>query len=488
MTQRAATVSGERRKPLQSGRLLSRFQTARLVPLLQPLTSVMKGCTFADGFGRRFRTDEKGETLEALVLCDELSAAALTGTLLVERAARLEAFSHPGFAAVRRIERRARSAGKEVVIVSEAVPGIRLAELLQAPGGPGSDPRAWLPLFQGIVSAVAALHGLGRDVSHGAIGPERIVVRHDGRPVLVEPVLGAVIEPLGMARQRLWSDYRVPVAPTAGTARLDQRCDVIQLGILALSLGAGRLLGRNDFPNRLPQLLSEVCPRERPETPLRAGQALRGWIARALQFDARSAFPSAVDADISLSALLAEAEVEQSPAAESAAPAGGASEPPVIPRAPFTNPAPQPTPREETRAFAPAVVCPRGASRGRPFVRHALRVSSVAVGLMTLWSATYLGARSYLGLNMRVPPGILVVDSLPAGLEVLVDGSRRGVTPTTIQLRPGAYTLALRSGGGTTLVPVTVSPGQRRLERIELQRGGRTPKRISEELGRPTGK
>ncbi len=73
----------------------------------------MKGHTFADGFGRRFRFDEKGETLESLVLCDELSAGALTGSLLVERAARLESFRHPAFAAVRRIERRgAATAGR----------------------------------------------------------------------------------------------------------------------------------------------------------------------------------------------------------------------------------------------------------------------------------------------------------------------------------------------------------------------------------------
>ncbi len=212
-----------------------------------------------------------------------------------------------------------------MVIVSDAVPGTRLAELLQAPGPPGSDPQAWLPLFQGVVSAVAALHALGRDLAHGAIGPERIVVRPDGRPVLVEPLLGAVIEPLGMARLRLWSEYRVPVAPTAGTARFDQRCDVMQLGILALSLGAGRLLGRNDFPNRLPQLLSEACPGERPGDAPRASPALRGWIARALQLDARSAFSSAVEADASLSALLADAEAEQSPG-EAAAPAAGAIE------------------------------------------------------------------------------------------------------------------------------------------------------------------
>jgi len=447
----------------------------------------MPGLSFTDGFGRRVRTD--GETLESLYLGDELSASALTSALFVKRAARLESFRHPAFAPVRRIERTGSNAAGPVVIVSEAVPGTRLAELLRAPGGLGSDPQSWLPLFQKVVSGVAALHAVGREVSHGAIGPERIVVQRDGQPVLVEPLLGAVIEPLGMARMRLWSQYRVPVPATAGTARFDQRCDVMQLGVLALALGAGRLLGPEEFPNRIPQLMAEACPMERPGDPPRVGPALRGWIARALQFDARSAFPSAIEADASLSALLAEPNAEEPPV-QSASRTSGAIEPRVMAPAPFPVAPPlSPTRSPDTGPpLAAAIVCAHGTSRGRALVRQALRISSVAVGLMTLWGATYLGARSYLGLNMPIPPGVLVVDSRPAGLEVLVDGSRHGVTPTTIQLRPGAYTLALKGGRSTTLVPVTVSPGQRRLERIELQGAGRTPKRISEELGRRTGK
>jgi len=452
--------------------------------LLQRSTSVMEGWTFTDGFGRRFRSDETGETLESLYLCEELSAAEWTEALLVERAARLESCRHRALAAVRRIDRRGRRGAGAVVVVSEAVPGTRLADMLRTPRGPRTPPEGWLPLFRDVVSAVAALHAVGRDVSHGAIGPQRIVVRGDGQPVLVEPLLGAAIEPLGMARLRLWSQYAVPVPPTAGTARFDQRCDVMQLGILALALGAGRLLGRDDFPNRLPQLLAEACPREMPGEPPHAGQALRGWIARALQFDPRSAFASAIDAEAALSDLRAREQEEPAPG-QVTVPASGPTEP-RVPRVQVARPLPPADPDPEVAPAA--IVSSRRGPRRRSLVRRALSVSSVAVGLITLWGATYLGARSYLGLNGPIPSGVLVVHSRPAGLEVLVDGSRRGVTPTTIQLRPGAYTLALRGGRSTTLVPVTLSSGERRLERIELQRGGLTPKRLSAALDRGTGK
>jgi len=136
----------------------------------------MEGCTYADGFGRRVRSDDPGEALESHFLCDELSAATQTEAILVERAARLESFRHPAYSPVKRIERRGRRGAGAVLIVSEAVPGTRLADLLRTGRPPGTDPCAWLPLFQGVVSAVAALHRLGRDVSHGTIGPERIVL------------------------------------------------------------------------------------------------------------------------------------------------------------------------------------------------------------------------------------------------------------------------------------------------------------------------
>ena len=439
----------------------------------------METCRFADGFGRRFRSEEHGEALESLCLCEELSANPQTEQQLVKRAARLESFRHPAVAGVRRIERLGK-AGGSLVVVSEAVPGTRLADLLRppVPEGPRFDSLAWITVFQRVVAAVAALHSVGRDVSHGAIGPERIIVRTDGEPVLVEPLLGPALEPLGMARRKLWTQYRVPVAPAAGTVRLDQRCDVLQLAVLALALGTGRILDRDDFPNRVPRLLVEVCSRAVPEEQASRRHALQSWLARALQLDGRSAFRSAIEAEQALALVVAE-EREEPAVLEAAPPAG--SEPPARSSAPWPLP-PEPPAERAPEPYPPCLPChvaqapvvhapvvhaailhrppspaplvhPAPGSAAWSLVGRGLRASSVAVGLITLWGATYLGARSYLGLNVPMASGVLIVDSRPAGLEVLVDGSSHGVTPTTLQLRPGDHTLALRGGRSTTLVP-----------------------------------
>ena len=437
----------------------------------------METSAFADGFGRRFRSDDTGEVLESLRLCEELSAAAGTESLLVERAARLESFRHPAFAAVRRIERRG-TVSRGIVLVSEAVPGVRLADLLQTPDVYGRQvhPATWPSLLQKVVAGVAALHAHGRDLSHGAIGPERIIVRPGGQPVLTEHLLGPAIEHLGISRGRLWTQYRVPVPAVAGTARFDQRCDVLQIGILALALASGRLLARDDFPNRLPELLAALAE---PQARGGLGQltrALRGWLARALQLDTRSAFGTAVDAETALAAALApDGQPESATPIVVSAAAGTAPELQTPTQGMFQSQ--PPTVSSAAAGPSPSPKGPRTPGTW-PVARRALRVSAVAVGLITLWGATYLGARSYLGLTLPPPTGILVVDSRPAGLEVLVNGNRHGVTPATLELRAGAYTLALRGGRTTALVPIVVTAGQRRLERIELHRGGK-PKRIS---------
>ena len=56
-------------------------------------------------------------------------AAATTEAEIRARADRLAAFVHPGFASIRRVE-RSPAAASPIVVVSAAVPGIRLSELL----------------------------------------------------------------------------------------------------------------------------------------------------------------------------------------------------------------------------------------------------------------------------------------------------------------------------------------------------------------------
>ena len=103
-------------------------------------------------------------------------------------------------------------------------------------------------------------------------------------------------------------------------------------------------------------------------------------------------------------------------------------------------------------------------------VRRAARVSIVTLGLAALFGVTYLGARGYLGLPDFIDGhGTLVVESRPSGVALYVDGLPSGQTPATLELRAGEHTIALRSGRGTTLVPVMVVSGARRVERVEIR-------------------
>ena len=86
---------------------------------------------FADALGQRHRaTDPDGSAVEVFRLNPEVSAAATTEAAIADRAARLSAFVHPGFASIRRVE-RVPQATNQLTIISAAVPGLRLSDLLR---------------------------------------------------------------------------------------------------------------------------------------------------------------------------------------------------------------------------------------------------------------------------------------------------------------------------------------------------------------------
>ena len=73
---------------------------------------------------------------------------------------------------------------------------------------------------------MALLHENARDVAHGLIAPERLIVTPHARLVIAEHVLGAAIEQMQYGRERLWHEFRVAMPPSAGIPRFDQRADV----------------------------------------------------------------------------------------------------------------------------------------------------------------------------------------------------------------------------------------------------------------------
>jgi hypothetical protein len=147
------------------------------------------------------------------------------------------------------------------------------------------------------------LHQNARDVSHGALAPERIIVTPNARVVLVEYVFGAAIESIGFSRERLWKQLRIAVPPGAGSARLNHRADVMQIGVVALALVLGRPLGDDEMrdPGALVGSATEnsvVGGRE----PI--SESLRRWLSRALQLDSQGSFESALEAQLALDDVL----------------------------------------------------------------------------------------------------------------------------------------------------------------------------------------
>ncbi len=264
---------------------------------------------FTDGLGDRVVAADgaTGELLQILRIRPALTAVPSFEFALRERAARLANFRHAYYARVRRIDRvQVPSAG--LSIVSDHVEGTRLSDILRVAHERQLqlDINAALCLIRQLVPAVALLHENAREVAHGLIAPERLVVTPHARLVIVEHVLAAAVEQLQFGRDRLWQEFRISMPPSAGLPRFDHRADVMGVGLVALALVLGRPIEAQEFPNQLSALLNDA--RERTalgdEQPL--SQPLRDWLARALQLDTRRAFASAPEALTSLEELVAD--------------------------------------------------------------------------------------------------------------------------------------------------------------------------------------
>ena len=254
---------------------------------------------FTDGLGDRVVAADgaTGELLQILRLRPALTAVPSFEFALRERAARLANFRHAYYARVRRID-RVQLPNTGLSIVSDHVEGTRLSDILRVAHERGLqlDINAALCLIRQLVPAVALLHENAREVAHGLIAPERLVVTPHARLVIVEHVLAAAVEQLQFGRDRLWQEFRVAMPPSAGLPRFDHRADVMGMGLVALALVLGRPLDASEFPNHLATLVNEARERTALGEEQPISQQLRDWLSRALQLDTRRAFASAPEA------------------------------------------------------------------------------------------------------------------------------------------------------------------------------------------------
>jgi PEGA domain len=260
---------------------------------------------FSDGLGDRVVAVDAatGDLLQILRVRPQLLAVPSFEFALRERAARLANFRHAYYARVRRIDRHPSG----LAIVSDHVEGIRLSDMLRvaAERGLQIDLNAALCLLRQVVPSIALLHENARDVAHGLLAPERLIVTPRARVIVVEHVMGSAVEQLQFNRDRLWQELRVSV-PMAGPARFDHRADVMAIGLVALALVLGRPIAADEYPLRIAGLLNDARARggaASGDQPL--PDALHNWIGRALQLDTRQGFQSATEAQIALEDALA---------------------------------------------------------------------------------------------------------------------------------------------------------------------------------------
>jgi len=98
-----------------------------------------------------------------------------------------------------------------------------------------------------------------------------------------------------------------------------------------------------------------------------------------------------------------------------------------------------------------------------PRVRIGAIVGGVVVASVIAWYAS--------GLLRGAPteaPGTFSISTTPAGIPVIIDNQRRGVTPLTIELPAGNHAVELTTSSGPRQLPVTIKAGSQTSQFLEL--------------------
>jgi hypothetical protein len=256
----------------------------------------------SDGLGDRLLMfDNTGAaSLELLRFRPSLANAPGFERTLRETVERLASFKHAAFTHARSVQRLEGDDG--LALISTHVEGKRLSDMFRRTHHhDGMHPGFATWLIRQLTSALADFHTQGDDVAHGALTADRIVLTPDRRLVMVEHVLGAALDERRFSPERLWREIGIIGVPTVEDApRLDKRGDIVQLGLVALSVLLGRRVTPDEYPKNLERLLDEFADTSGKRSPTLVGP-LRRWLIEAL--DPSAGFETALEAGESLTLL-----------------------------------------------------------------------------------------------------------------------------------------------------------------------------------------
>ncbi len=400
----------------------------------------------SDGFGDRLLMFDNGtaSSLELLRFKREFSSVPAFEAALRERLRQLAAFSHPSIGRVRAIEWLGE--GQGLALVSNQTPGPRLSQIVQNARGPTYARE----LIRQLTPVLAALHQQDDSIAHGALTADRIVVTPEGRLVIVDHVMGSALESLQLSPSRLRSEFGLAAVVRGDNVPLDRRADILQLGLLALSLLVGRRVDPADYPGNIPALLDEFSQKDGHGS--LASLRLRWWLEHALAIDGL-AFDSALDAQDALHELPEDMDMQPAPSPTKqrtlhALPDPGPIEPNASVRTTHESMAPPDFPRQDGPApvrtptafdTVPEPVAIRRASSTRWIV--------AALGGLALVEAVVIGGLIYQRRQVAAAPvaagPLVLVESDIAGAEVIVDGKRAGSTPVMLPLNAGMRSIHL---------------------------------------------
>jgi PEGA domain len=417
----------------------------------------------SDGFGDRLLMFDNTDavSLELLRFRRELAVSPGFDNALREGVERLSRFRHAAFAEIRAVVYLNEH---DLTLVSVHMPGQRLSELPTGKLRKGLHPAIVTWIIREITPALAALHSSGPAAAHGALSADRIVFTPEGRLCLVEHPLGAALQRLGQSPAALWHEFGLlTIGDERGLARIDARNDVVQLGIVALSMLLGRPITLTDFQHNLPTLLDEFSTMAAASTSAFAAP-LRVWLEHALQLSPHP-YRSAADAQEGLKELPASS---MSPGAIAVATAGFLEAFPQQPREGDLTEHPstalarplrpqhvgQLTNRRGTAdvvgdtgnaadsgpeiATTPGTDVAADRARRKNFVGAWI---AIALGLVALTEGAVIAWLAIRKPASVVEPAVVIESPVP-GDTVMVDGRPVGITP--LQLTVSSTTRAIR--------------------------------------------
>jgi PEGA domain len=281
--------------------------------------------------------------------------------------------------------------------------------------------------------------------------------------------------------------------------QFDERTDLVQVGMVALSLLMARPIRDDEYPQQVEHLVASACARSTDGTSEPLPSSVRDWLRRALQLEARNSFRSAFDAQAAFGQVVsqdakryADADslktvVQWFPATPAPAPSPvqpsvmtAISAPiaretrPWTPRAPY-EPLPLPYEHSVGTSEVPETDDKEDLMRSAHTQKRRIKRFAAVVALLAATTVGLFAARERLSRSAAIAPvatGTVTVTTDPPGADVQIDGVARGQSPLKLALAAGAHSMVISTNGESRTIPLNIAAGAEVSQYLDMPKAG----------------